>query len=124
MEIIITFQNMDSSQPMEDHIREKLSRLEEVRGNDPDASPFYVEVRLEAHKTHPHNRAQFHLKTPRFSIDAEYENEDMYWAIDHAIDRLFDQLKKEKAKLLDSFHKADTKKKDFAKTYPLGDDES
>jgi len=123
MEIIITFQNMDTSEPMEAHIREKLSRLADIRGSDPDASPFYVEVRLEAHHTHPHNRAQLHLKTPRFSIDTEYENEDMYWAIDHAIDRLFEKLKKEKSKLIDSEHKAETEKKKFEKTYPLDEEE-
>lgn len=114
MDIKITFQGMPQSDPIEAHIREKIVKIEEFRGNDPDPQPFFVEFWLKANKEHVHHRAEIHLKTPRFSLDTHHEDPDMYWAIDHAIDRMVNMLKKEKEKARDKERKIDTDKKDFA----------
>lgn len=123
MDIRITFQGMPHSDPIEAHIREKLQKIDDVRGNDPEPEPYFIEFKLEAHKTHPHHRAGVYLKTPRFSLDTHHEDADMYWAIDHAIDRMVELLKKEKARTADREHKPETEKKEFGEDkYTLGED--
>jgi putative sigma-54 modulation protein len=110
----ITFHNMDHSDPMEQHALEKLSKIEELLEGAEWETPKFLELWLEAHKTHPHNKVELHLKTPQFDLHAHSEETDIYFAIDETVDKIIKLLKKEKQKLKDKNQKVSTDKKNFS----------
>ena len=109
----ITFHNMEHSDPMEKHAIDKLGKIEEILQGPELETPNFLELWLESHKTHPHNKVELHIKTPQFDLNSHSEETDMYYAIDETIDRMVKLLKKEKQKLKDKTQKVDTEKKDF-----------
>jgi ribosomal subunit interface protein len=115
MEIKISFQNMPHSTVIDQHARTKLSKIEEILKGQARATPFNVEMWLTANKQHPHHEANLHVKTPVFNLDAHDEGPDMYIVIDTVIDRMIGMLKKEKERLIEKTHKAETPKKNFSR---------
>ncbi len=109
----ITFQHMDHSDPMEAHAQQKLDKIEEILRAYETATPFHCELWLKANKLHAHHRAELHLKTPDLDLDAHDEKNDMYAAIDCAIDKMVKLIKKEKTKRQDKVHKAENEKAAF-----------
>jgi len=87
-----------------------------------DATPLFLEVWLEAHKTHAYNRAELHLKTPNFDLDTHDESTDVYVALDNAIDKMVALVKKEQERVRDKDRKAGTEKDEFSSDkYTLSD---
>ncbi|MFH1461724.1 MAG: ribosome-associated translation inhibitor RaiA [bacterium] len=112
MERKITFQSMEHSEPIEKHANEKLNKIEEMlKGGQ---TPMFVELWLKANKQHVHHKAELHLKTPLFNLNTHYEDPDMYFAIDNAIDKMAKLLRKEKDLLKEKEQKPNTDKKTFA----------
>ena len=109
----ITFHNMDHSDPMEQHAHDKLAKIEDLLAGNEWETPKFIELWLEAHRKHPHNKVELHLKTPQFDLHAHSEETDIYFAIDETVDKMVKLLKKEKQKLKDKNQKVQTNKKDF-----------
>jgi ribosomal subunit interface protein len=108
---------------MEAHVRQKLQKIVDMVGEQFKGEPFWVEVFLKANFQHQHHRVEINLKTPRFDLNAHYENPDMYWAIDHTIDRIVEQLVKHKGIAQDKKQKRETEKTAFEEDkYTLGED--
>ena len=122
MKKTITFEGMPHSAPLEAHAIEKLEKIHDFLKRSDESTPFYVELWLKAHKTHPHNIVELHLKTPRFDLNAHDEKVDIYVALDNAIDKIVAQLKKVKSKVQDKEQKEVNEKKEFAADkYTLSD---
>lgn len=114
MDIKITFQHMDHSDSIEQHARQKLSKVSEFFKDEENVRPLHLEMWLKANKQHAHHRAEIHLKTPHVALDAHEECPDMYLAIDSAIEKLITQLIKHREKSRDKHHKReDTEKNQF-----------
>ncbi len=113
MKIKITFHNMPHSDPLEQHAKTKLAKLDEFTHNPSDASPRFVELWLKANKLHPHHAVELHLKTPHLDLHAHDEGADMYVVIDSTIDKMVTLIKKEKEKTRDKYRKQDPEKEDF-----------
>jgi ribosomal subunit interface protein len=105
---------MDHSVPMEKHAIDKLKKIEEILAGSEWETPKFLELWLEAHKTHPHHKAELHLKTPQFDLHTHTEETDIYFAIDETIDKMVKLLKKEKQKVKDKNQKISTDKKAFS----------
>lgn len=114
MERKITFENMDHSDPIKNHVNEKLNKIEEILRDSGWRTPMIMEIRLKANKQHEHDKVELNLKTPRFNLNSHDENADMYVAIDNAIDKMIKLLKKEKTKRIDEEKKTETEKSTFA----------
>lgn len=114
MEIKITFQSMDHSDPIEKHSREKLSKISEMLPDADWKTPMFIELWLKANKQHVHHRAELHLKTPQFDLHSHCENPEMYFAIDSAIDKMVILLRKEKKLQQEKRQKPETDKKNFS----------
>lgn len=113
MQIKISFHNMDHSDPIEKHTRQKLEKLHELLKSCDDKPPFFVEFWLKANKLHPHHATELHLKTSMFDLNAHDEGTDMYVVIDNTVDKMVKLVKKQKQKLRDKHLKADNEKKNF-----------
>ncbi len=103
---------MPHSDPLEQHASQKLDKIKDFL-KDETATPFFVELFLKANKQHPHHRAELHLKTPKYDLNAHDEGADMYISIDNAIDKVVKLLKKEKVKQKDKDQKVETEKSKF-----------
>lgn len=114
MQVKISFQNMDHSNPLEQHAHEKLEKLHELLKRNDQKPPFYVELWLKANKLHPHHAAELHLKTSLFDLHAHDEGTDMYVILDNTIDKMVKLVMKEKTKNRDKQQKAKTEKKKFS----------
>ena len=114
MQIKIAFQNMDHSDPVEQHTRQKLEKLHELLKSFDQIPPFFVEFHLKSNKLHPHHAAELHLKTAVFDLNAHDEGTDMYVVIDNTIDKMVNLVRKEKSKNKDKKNKPSTDKKSFA----------
>lgn len=113
MQVKISFQHMDHSDPLEQHTRDKLEKLHELLKSYDHNPPFFVEIWLKANKLHPHHKAEIHLKTSHFDLQSHDEETDMYVAVDNAIDKMVKLVKKEKSKNKTKYHKGDNEKAHF-----------
>ncbi len=110
----ITFQNMSTSEPLEQYANEKLNKIMDLLKEESKQSPFYQEVWLKANSQHPHHRAEIHVKTSYFDLNTHAEDAKMYVALDKATDKMIKLIKKEKEKLIDKNRKIETNKTEFA----------
>lgn len=115
MSIKITFQNMQPSELLEQHIHKKIERLLELLQDEASSTPFLFEFWLKAHAQHAHHAVEFHLRTKHFNHNAHESDPDMYLAVDNVIDTMTKLVKKEKEKMLDRHHKQENEKKIFSK---------
>jgi putative sigma-54 modulation protein len=113
MQIKISFLNMEHSNPLEAHTRQKLEKLHEHLKQSDQKPPFYVEVWLKANKLHPHHCADIHLKTSVFDLNAHDEGTDMYVAIDNTVDKILALVRKHKTKQKDKHKQCDKEKCHF-----------
>lgn len=92
MKLIYTGKNMDVSNALKEHTESKLSKLDKFFRDEVEAN-----VRFETAK----NRQiiEITINLPKTIIRAEEEANDLYTALDKAIDVLEVQIKKNKAKL-------------------------
>lgn len=115
MQLKITFHNMPHSDPLEAHAREKFAKIEELLSRMDNQRPMHAELWLKAQKQHNHHAVELHLKTPFLDLNAHDEGPDMYISLDHTIDKMVTQVKKEKEKHREKYQKANTEKKDFSR---------
>jgi ribosomal subunit interface protein len=109
----IAFHNMEHSEPMESHTRQKLEKISEFLKNEENSTPLFAEFWLKSNKQHPHHEAEFHLRTSRFDLNAHDVGADMYVVIDNTIDKMVALIKKENEMRRDRSRRADTEKKKF-----------
>ncbi len=116
MSIKITFHNMEHSNPLEQHVHQKLERIHDILRDEAQHTPFSLEIWLKANSLHPHHSVEFHLRTKHYNLNAHDEGTDMYVAVDDCIDKMFGQIRKEKEKLRDAHQKHETEKTRFTKS--------
>jgi ribosomal subunit interface protein len=97
MKTKITFHNLQHSDLMEEHIKDKLAKIEELLGES--ESPRFAEVWLKAHL--PIHEAEIHIKSKNINLVSHDKSNDLYVACDNAIDKMVTQVKKAKSKLAD-----------------------
>ena len=107
---------MSHSQPLEEHTRSKVGKIADTIKHEADHLPFEIEVWLKANAQHPHHRAEVHVRTARFNFHTHDEGgADMYVAVDNAIDKMVEMLKKEKERRRDARRTPNTDKAMFQK---------
>lgn len=94
MDISVTFRHLESTDALRDYAREKVSRIKKYVGTPADVA---VVLSLEKHR----HQAEITLNTNGITVNAKDVTEDMYAAIDLAVDKLGRQVKKHKEKLKD-----------------------
>jgi putative sigma-54 modulation protein len=94
MDITVTFRHLESTDALRDYAREKVSRIKKYVGAPADVA---VVLSLEKHR----HQAEITLNTNGITVNARNVTEDMYAAIDLAVDKLERQVKKHKEKIKD-----------------------
>lgn len=99
MNVQITFKNTESSQIMEEHARKQMEKIFHLLKREP--TPIFIELICEPSKVHAHNRVEFVIKSPHYSLHVHKEGPHIYQIVDEAIDVMYEQLRKEKQKHVD-----------------------
>lgn len=92
MDITVTFRHLEPTNALRDYAQEKISRIKKYVGSPADVA---VILSLEKHR----HQAEITLSSNGFTVNAKEVTEDMYAAIDLAVDKLERQVKKHKEKI-------------------------
>jgi len=92
MQTSVTFKNLDSSDHLKSYVGDKLDRFDKYLDNPAEAS---VVLTVEKFR----HIAEINIAGDRLSINGKEETNDMYSAIDMALDKLEKQIKKNKQKI-------------------------
>jgi putative sigma-54 modulation protein len=92
MQTSVTFKNLDSSDHLKSYVGDKLDRLDKYLDNPAEAN---VVLTVEKFR----HTAEINIAGDRLSIIGKEETNDMYSAIDMALDKLEKQIKKSKQKI-------------------------
>ena len=94
MQTSVTFKNLESSDHLKAYVSDKLNRFDKYLYNPAEAN---VVLSVEKFR----HIAEINIIGDRLSINGKEETEDMYSAIDMALDKLEKQIKKNKQKIRD-----------------------
>jgi len=92
MQTSVTFKNLDPSDTLKSYANDKLERLDKFLDNPAEAS---VVLTVEKFR----HTAEITIMGDRLNVIAKEETNDMYSAIDMALDKLEKQIKKGKQKI-------------------------
>jgi putative sigma-54 modulation protein len=92
MQTSVTFKNLDPSENLKTYVSEKLDRLDKYLDNPAEANVVLTVQKFR-------HIAEINLVGDRLSINGKDETNDMYSAIDMALDKLEKQIKKSKQKI-------------------------
>ena len=94
MEIIVRGKNIKVTDAIENYVKEKLKRIEKYIGNSESVKATSV-INVNGHN----QKVEITIPLKSFIIRAEETQDDLYAAIDIAIDKLERQIRKNKTKL-------------------------
>ncbi len=92
MQVSVTFRNMESKEVLREYVQEKISKLKKYLDYPLEAN---VVLSVEKHR----HIAEVTLVANRITLNAQEETEDMFSAIDRAVDKLERQMLKYKEKI-------------------------
>lgn len=104
----IAFRGMEHSPVIEEYCNNQLAKVEEFLTHERE--PIYLDLTLEAGRTHAHHRVELLIKTPNYDLISHYEGPDIYDVIDRVIDTMYHELHEAKRKLIDERKKRDSYK--------------
>jgi putative sigma-54 modulation protein len=94
MKTSVTFKNIEPSEPLKSYVSDKLDRFDRFLD-----SPAEANVVLQVEKFR--HIAEININGRKFNIIAKEETNDMYSAIDMALDKISKQIRKNKEKIKD-----------------------
>ncbi|MCL5436389.1 MAG: HPF/RaiA family ribosome-associated protein [Candidatus Dependentiae bacterium] len=103
MEKKVTFLGREHTAALDKHIDEQLARIERFLADEP--SPRIIELSVEFHAVHQHNRVVARVKSAHYDCYAEHEGPDEISEINEVVDRLYAQLREQKRLLVDRHKK-------------------
>jgi ribosomal subunit interface protein len=97
--ISITFRHGDPTPAFDNYAREHIQKLDKFLATE--RTPIIIELVLDPHRTHAYNLAELRVKTPNYDLNVSKEANDMYLAIDQAVDAMLHALATAKRKRVD-----------------------
>ena len=91
-DISVTFRHLEATTALRTYAEKKAAKIKKYFG---DPNEVNVVLSLEKHRY----TAEITLKAGRFTVNAKEETDDMYSAIDSAVDKIDRQMKKHKDKI-------------------------
>lgn len=94
MNIRIAFRHMEQTPALEAHARKELAKLDKLI--NVEHTPIFIDLVIEEHKLHAHNRVELRVNLPHGHFMAHVEGADMYLLISQVTDKMLAELRKEK----------------------------
>jgi putative sigma-54 modulation protein len=92
MQTSVTFKNLDPSDTLKSYVGEKLDRFDRLLDNPAEANVVLLVEKFR-------HIAEISINGDRLTLNGKEETNDMYSAIDMALDKLEKQIKKNKDKI-------------------------
>jgi len=99
MKVTFTFQGLDHTKAIEDHIEKKLQKLDEYISSEVSPRNVLVHVKKDAQ-----TKIELNLRTKNYHLDSHATNYDLYLAADDAVAKIITLVKKQKEKNLTARH--------------------
>lgn len=80
------------------HIKQKLSKI--VAFLERHHGPATIDIMVEGHPSHVHNKIRAHVISPEFEVIAEREGNNLHALVDEVTDIVYKSLHVEKEKLV------------------------
>lgn len=81
---------------LDTHIKQKLGKI--VTFLERHQGPATIDIMIEGHPSHAHNKVRAHVVSPEFEVIAEREGNNLHPLIDEVIDIVYKSLHLEKEK--------------------------
>lgn len=107
----ISFHNMPHSEALEDHANSKIDKIEKLLAGT--GLPQEVEVRIKYNPHRAHHEIEVHLVSKEIRTEAHTVNSEIYIAVDEAMDKIIEAVRKSKDRHITEIHKKETEKKLF-----------
>lgn len=101
----IAFKNMDHSSVLEDFANKHLEKIEKLI--ETERSPISIDLVIEGHPNHAHNKIELIVKTPDYKLVAHHEGDDMFEQINIVMDKMVQEIRRAKEKKHDLEKKKD-----------------
>ena len=92
MQTSVTFKNLDPTDTLKSYVRDKLDRFDRYLDNPAEANVVLLVEKFR-------HIAEININGDRLTINGKEETNDMYSAIDIVLDKLENQIKKNKQKI-------------------------
>ena len=107
----IAFHSMEKSEALKDHANERIDKIEKLLKGT--GLPQSIEVRFKYNPHRAHHEIEIHLTSREVTTDIHTTNSKIYLALDEAMDRITESVRKIRHKHLDELHKVETPKTNF-----------
>lgn len=97
--ISITFRHMEHSPVLEEQARKHLEKLDKFLVSE--RTPIFIELVLEAQRTHHHHRVELRVKTPHYDLNVHREGPEVYQVLNDVVDIMNNDLREAKRKRID-----------------------
>jgi len=105
MKLTVAGRHLKITQGIEDHLHQKMGKATKILD---DAADVHVALSVEKHR----HFAEITVKSKGFSVHSEAETEDLYKAMDQAVEKIEKQLKKHRERLKSKKIKQNQEEKD------------
>ena len=105
MKLTVAGRHLKITQGIEDHLHQKMEKATKILD---DAADVHVALSVEKHR----HFAEITVKSKGFSVHSEAETEDLYKAMDQAVEKIEKQLKKHRERLKSKKIKQNQEEKD------------
>lgn len=95
----ITFRGMEHSPVLEEFSNKHLEKVERFLENERD--PVYIELVLDAERTHHHHKVELLVKSPHYDLISHSEGPEMYELIVKVANTMHQELLNAKERLID-----------------------
>lgn len=107
----ISFHNMPHSEALEDHANSKIDKIEKLLAGT--GLPQEIEVRIKYNPHRAHHEVEVHLMSKEIRTEAHTVNSEIYIAVDEAMDKIIDAVRKSKDRHTTELHKKENEKSLF-----------
>ncbi len=90
MQVSVTFKNIDSSDALKAYVQKKLNRFDKLLDNPAEANVVFSIEKIR-------HIAEINLKSDKMNIHATEASESMYSSIDSVVDKLKQQINKNRS---------------------------
>ena len=93
---------------LEEFAQKHLEKVEKLLENE--NTPIIIDLTLEASAVHAHNRVELLVKTPNYDLIAHHEGPELYQEIDRVTDKMIQEIRRAKERLISESKTKDTYK--------------
>ena len=107
----VSFHNMPHSEALEGHANSKIDKLKKLL--EGTGLPQEIEVHIKYNPHRAHHEVEVNLISKQIRTEAHSVNSEIYLAVDEAMDKIIEAVRRSKDRSTTQAHRKETEKKAF-----------